>query len=742
MGFSAILALQLLPFCLQTAESAILLPKNLESRQDVQSKQAFEETTARFREQGACRLYDDSLKTGHHGLETCQPKCGNLVKKPADGVVAEFLECVTKESDTSWIMDPDGHRYTPGECVCKAPVKDQVIDNTPITLPVVDDIGCSIVYEAFDAVLKDGSTAIPDTQESMNVGLKAAVQAAKAVAVYGKDADTLLEWLDISCTKSNYTDVVQKVYGPLSDVPDSVVPSLGCKSRLCARKKTSPKTSSNPAPVAKPKPNTEPQSPPPNEGKNNKSTGTSTKSAVSATSNTKTSKSSVPASTQSESPTTKSTKPSNAVAQGKATQTQASTALTDATPTVISRSSPSVPVSPTSNSIDLSPSTGYDQASSSTNPPTLGSQKNQETTLLTSIQTPQSSVPVETPASELGADPLEDGSEYSTSTDEAKALNTKELLGVSPTSTEVSPLGHGSAQETGDVPTVAASAESTASTGPSDVYLESIGETADIPIQTSSSGDATTTETSDIDVELPQESSDISIPPLLEATTATPTATAAASEISATGSCPIISGTESKSLTLRTVSTFEMKKMMGRTYYGYDKYDPASPVDDNCLNMYAKRAYEIVSNLAGPVNMVSAMYIPGTGVVIGSKPHGDSDMDDDKVAASLVTIARHQVHSYWGLVKHRAPGIDSWHCEDIAMLLGARYHCANNNMGGYEFAYFPPGSKIATYGRYGAYDSQPSLKRPCGYDGAPALIDPSCQGVMVSLGVQTSAIPQ
>ncbi|KAL8978750.1 MAG: hypothetical protein Q9205_005745 [Flavoplaca limonia] len=724
MGFSAILALQLLPFCLQTAESAILLPKNLESRHDVQSKQAFEETTARFREQGACRLYGDSLKTGHHGLETCQPKCGNLVKKPTDGVVAEFLECVAKESDTSEIMDPDGHRYTPGECVCKAPVRDQVIDNTPITLPVVEDIGCSIVYEAFDAVLEDGPTAIPDIQESMNVGLKAAIQAAKTVAAYGKEADTLLEWLDISCTKSNYTDVVQKVYGPLNDVPDSVIPSLGCKSRLCARKKTSPKTSSNPVPATKPKSNTKPQFPPPDEGKNHKSPGTSTKSSVSATSNTKTSKNSVSTSIQSESPTTKSTKPSKAVVQGKATQTQASTTLTDASLTVISRSSRSVPVSPTSESIDLNPSTGYDQTSSSTNPPTPGSQRDQETTLLTSVQTPQSSVPVETPASELGADSLEDGSD-----------------------TEVSPLGHGSAEKTGDVPTVAASAESTASTGPSDVYLESIGETADIPIQTSSSGDATTTETSDINVELPQESSDISIPPLLEATTATPTATptatAAASEISSTGSCPIISGTGIKSLTLRTVSTFQMNKMgMGRTYYGFDKYDSASLVDDNCLNMYAQRAYEIVYNLAGPVNMVSAMYIPGTGVIIGSKPHGDSEMDDDTVAASLATIARAQVHTYWNLVKHRAPGIDSWHCEDVAMLFGARQYASRMKMGGYEFAYFPTGSKVATYGRYGAQDSQPSLKRPCGYDGDTALIDPSCYQVMVSLGVQASAMPQ
>ncbi|KAL9626388.1 MAG: hypothetical protein Q9204_007346 [Flavoplaca sp. TL-2023a] len=737
MGFSAILALQLLPFCLPTAESAILLPKNLGSRQDVQSKQAFEETTARFREQGACRLYDDSLKTGDHGLETCQPKCGNLVKKPTDGVVAEFLECVTKESDTSEIVDPDGHRYSPGECVCKAPVKDQVIDNTPITLPVVEDIGCSIVYGAFDAVLEDGPTAIPDTQESMNVGLKAAVQAAKTVAAYGKDADTLLEWLDISCTKSNYTDVVQKVYGPLSDVPDSIIPSLGCKSRLCARKKTSPKTSSNPVPATKPKSNTKPQSPPPDKGKNNKSPGTSTKSSVSATSDTETSKNSVSTSIQNESPTTKSTKPSKAEAQGKATQTQASTTLTDASLTVISRSSQSVPVSPTSDSIDLNPSTGYDQASSSTNPPIQGSQRDQETTLLTSVQTPQSSVPVETPASELGADPLEDGFEDSTSTDEAKALNTKELLGGSPTSTE------GYAEETGDVLTVAASAESTASTGPSDVYLESIGETADIPIQTSSSGDPTTTEISDINVELPQESSDISIPPMLEATTATPTATAAASEISSTGSCPIISGTESKSLTLRTVSTFRMNKMkMGRTYFGFDRYDPASPVDDNCLNMYAQRAYEIVYNLAGPVNMVSAMYIPGTGVIIGSKPHGDSEMDDDTVAASLATIARAQVNTYWHTVKHRAPGIDSWHSEDVAMLHGARYYASQMKMGGSEFAYFPPGSKIATYGRYGAQDSQPSLKRPCGYDGDTALIDPSCYNVMVSLGVQASAMPQ
>ena len=418
MRFSAVAALQILQSFSQAVNAAILPPGPLKLQQDPEHQQRFHETTVRLKEQGLCRLYDDHIRKGHHVLETCEPKCGDLVGKFQDDDSTEFLRCIARASDAPKMMDPEGQSYTFGDCDCKAPVSEQSIDDIPMTLPVVDDIGCSIVYEALDAVLEDGPKAIPEAQASMNVGLKAASQAAKTVDVNGKDSSAFLEWLDISCVRSNYTTVIQQIYEPLTNLPDSLIPSLGCKSRLCARRKASTKSSGNTASAPKPKPKpkgkTQMEASPLVNGKNNQSPGVDTGTPSTATAKTKTSKNSVSPVTEEGNPTTKPTK---AFAETTSSKTQAPTTSIASSRAGLSQTEPehSASASPESTSVDFDTSAKEDRFPSSSDPPLLTAEKDQDTTLLTSIQTNSESLP--TAIETLGpADPFSDGSIYATPT--------------------------------------------------------------------------------------------------------------------------------------------------------------------------------------------------------------------------------------------------------------------------------------------------------------------------------------
>ncbi|KAL8747664.1 MAG: hypothetical protein Q9184_007571 [Pyrenodesmia sp. 2 TL-2023] len=71
----------------------------------------------------------------------------------------------------------------------------------------------------------------------MTVGMKAGVQAAKTIAENGQDARSFLQWFDSPCGHSKYTDMIDKIFDPLSNVPDSVVPGLGCKGKKCPGRK-------------------------------------------------------------------------------------------------------------------------------------------------------------------------------------------------------------------------------------------------------------------------------------------------------------------------------------------------------------------------------------------------------------------------------------------------------------------------------------------------------------------------
>ena len=123
-------------------DAALISP--LEPRQGQETVQEFDQTTESFKQQGLCRFYL-SLKGGRTGLEICEPKCGDLVRKAQKTGATTSVLCVAGGTNIPTYTDPDGNRYHPGECVCDMPILDDLINDVLMVLPAVAEIGCSIL---------------------------------------------------------------------------------------------------------------------------------------------------------------------------------------------------------------------------------------------------------------------------------------------------------------------------------------------------------------------------------------------------------------------------------------------------------------------------------------------------------------------------------------------------------------------------------------------------------------------
>ncbi|KAI4176196.1 MAG: hypothetical protein LQ346_007938 [Caloplaca aetnensis] len=230
-----ILALQLLHvFPLFVDAVTLDSTGQLETRERRKSQEEFDQVTTSLRDQGACRQY---LRTGMTltSVSTCDKKCGDLVKKAQEAGEYTSLGCVAGGTPT--LTDPQGNDYEIGNCVCDAPIVEEIFDDVLMALPAIAEIGCSILFGAFDLILNIGAAAIPGVGPAMTVGMKAGVQAAKTIAENGQDASSFLKWFDSPCGHSKYTDMIDKIFDPLSNVPDTVVPGLGCKGKKCPGKK-------------------------------------------------------------------------------------------------------------------------------------------------------------------------------------------------------------------------------------------------------------------------------------------------------------------------------------------------------------------------------------------------------------------------------------------------------------------------------------------------------------------------
>ena len=167
-----------------------------------------------------------------------------------DSLFASSVPCITGGVNIGTYTDPDGNQYHPGECVCDIPVLDELIGDVLMALPSIAEIGCAILFNALDKVLEIGAVAIPGVGAEMDVGMKSAVQAAKTVAENGQDASSFIQWFAKPCGGSKYVGMINKIFDPLSNVPDSAVPGLGCRGKKCPGNKKAPNKSEGGQPLS------------------------------------------------------------------------------------------------------------------------------------------------------------------------------------------------------------------------------------------------------------------------------------------------------------------------------------------------------------------------------------------------------------------------------------------------------------------------------------------------------------
>ncbi|KAL8879904.1 MAG: hypothetical protein Q9198_002578 [Flavoplaca austrocitrina] len=216
MKVAAIAVIQLLESISRFTNAATLPVEHLSLRDETpQTKERFDETTKKYKEEGLCRTYDKGPE-----ITTCEVKCGNLIKDGPGPEKPGSPGCIKDPNIRPDLTDPDGNKYSQGKCSCNVPHEEQVIDNTPLNLPVVDDIGCQYMYQAFDSILSQGPQAIPQYEQSMDIGMSASIEAAQTIAHSGKQADSFLGWLDQPCNVGNYTKDVEKIFNPLCDAKD------------------------------------------------------------------------------------------------------------------------------------------------------------------------------------------------------------------------------------------------------------------------------------------------------------------------------------------------------------------------------------------------------------------------------------------------------------------------------------------------------------------------------------------
>ncbi|KAL8830858.1 MAG: hypothetical protein Q9170_005541 [Blastenia crenularia] len=231
MKFAVIAALQLFETCSHFTDSATLPPNYLAGQdQGRETKETFDQVTVNFKQQGQCRVYRESADKKKSELDTCEPKCGNLVKKAMEMENPMSLGCRERSDSIGEHVDPDGDKYDHGLCVCEIPVASQVVAGAPLNLPVVADLGCPILYAAFDTILNDGEKAIPITEPSMDVGMEAAIRAAKTIADSGKRANAFLDWFQYPCGDDKYVNANDKIFVALLQVPDSPITSSSSKA--------------------------------------------------------------------------------------------------------------------------------------------------------------------------------------------------------------------------------------------------------------------------------------------------------------------------------------------------------------------------------------------------------------------------------------------------------------------------------------------------------------------------------
>lgn len=197
----------------------------LGSRENKEDKDTYDHETTAFKQQGLCRLYKSQGVGGNKAFETCYDFCH---KTQGDNSDIGCQGAVEANGNTNDIVDPDGHVFYMGKCLCEAPpIAKELAEVVIEALPAVAAIGCEILFNTFDKVLEFGTLAIPGVGE-LSAGMSGSVKAAKTIAENGETASGFAQWFGDPCNPDHSSDVakytkqIDKIFDPLSAVSDDV----------------------------------------------------------------------------------------------------------------------------------------------------------------------------------------------------------------------------------------------------------------------------------------------------------------------------------------------------------------------------------------------------------------------------------------------------------------------------------------------------------------------------------------
>lgn len=159
---------------------AATLPRPQDSDSSISRRQSswdeYHQLNSLFAEQGLCRYYLDP--TSRDGLWPCRQYCGEDAKS---------LTCngnTNANIDPSTVSkNPDGERWTPGECWCSNVAVEKLVEFTAEGLQELPAIACAVWLQAAKEAVKLGSWAIP--------GVGPAATAAKVIIKSVKLADLI-----------------------------------------------------------------------------------------------------------------------------------------------------------------------------------------------------------------------------------------------------------------------------------------------------------------------------------------------------------------------------------------------------------------------------------------------------------------------------------------------------------------------------------------------------------------------
>jgi hypothetical protein len=142
----------------------------------------YDQTTAVFAEQGLCRAYIDA--TGRDGLWPCKQYC------KTDSVTCNG-NANFKTDPSTIFKNPDGERYTPGECWCENPeLLDLLVEFTIEGLQELPAVTCAVWLEALKQSVYLSTWVIPGAGPVAKAALTVIKSVKRAEMLGGKDGWT------------------------------------------------------------------------------------------------------------------------------------------------------------------------------------------------------------------------------------------------------------------------------------------------------------------------------------------------------------------------------------------------------------------------------------------------------------------------------------------------------------------------------------------------------------------------